>query len=123
MQNVRSTAPRFPFRLAVTSSSFRLPDCGKADAGIRITSLILFHGEDAMPERPFRATSSRDAAEAAFKKVTTKPVEPVAKPPSIPDAKEQVTLRIDRDVLEYFQDAGPGWQQRINDALRKIVGK
>jgi len=34
-----------------------------------------------------------------------------------------VTLRIDRDVLDYFQADGPGWQERINAALRKVAGK
>jgi len=34
-----------------------------------------------------------------------------------------VSLRIDRDVLDYFQEGGPGWQDRINDALRKAAGK
>ena len=29
----------------------------------------------------------------------------------------------DRDVLEHFQEAGPGWQERINEALRKAAGK
>jgi uncharacterized protein (DUF4415 family) len=47
---------------------------------------------------------------------------PKAKP-SIPLAKEQVTLRIDNDVLDYFQADGPGWQDRINAALRKAAGK
>ena len=28
-----------------------------------------------------------------------------------------------RDVLEHFQEAGPGWQDRINEALRKTAGK
>jgi uncharacterized protein (DUF4415 family) len=76
-----------------------------------------------MQNKRFTATSSRDAAEAAFKKATTKPAEPVAKPPAIPGAREQVSLRIDRDVLDYFQEAGPGWQDRINEALRKAAGK
>ena len=40
-----------------------------------------------------------------------------------PGIKEQVTLRIDQDVLEHFQAGGPGWQDRINDALRKAAGK
>jgi uncharacterized protein (DUF4415 family) len=43
--------------------------------------------------------------------------------PSIPNVKELVSLRIDRDVLEHFQEAEPGWQDRINDALRKAAGK
>lgn len=33
--------------------------------------------------------------------------------------KEQVTLRIDRDVLDRFRASGPGWQSRINEALRR----
>jgi len=76
-----------------------------------------------MSDKPFRTMSSRDAAEAAFKKATTKTAEPAPRVISVPGAKEQVSLRIDRDVLDYFQDAGPGWQDRINDALRKAAGK
>jgi uncharacterized protein (DUF4415 family) len=34
-----------------------------------------------------------------------------------------VTLRIDRDVLDFFQADGPGWRERINQALRKASGK
>jgi len=70
-----------------------------------------------------RTTTSRDAAEAAFKAVTTKPAELPPKQPSIPGVKEQVSLRIDKDVLEHFQEGGPGWQDRINDALRRAAGK
>jgi uncharacterized protein (DUF4415 family) len=66
---------------------------------------------------------SRQAAEAAFKTATTKPIEPVPQKPSLPNARELVSLRIDRDVLEHFQESGPGWQDRINEALRKVVGK
>jgi uncharacterized protein (DUF4415 family) len=73
-------------------------------------------------DRTRRPTSSRDAAEAAFKAATTKPKELPPKPPVIPNAKELVSLRIDRDILEHFQEDGPGWQDRINAALRKIVG-
>jgi uncharacterized protein (DUF4415 family) len=62
-------------------------------------------------------------AEAAFKSATTpKPLEPAPKGPAIPGAKETVTLRIDRDVLDHFQADGPGWQDRINAALRKAAG-
>ncbi len=70
-----------------------------------------------------RINDPRHAAEAAFKAATTKPAEMPATNPAIPNAKEMVSLRIDRDVLDYFQDAGPGWQDRINDALRKAAGK
>jgi len=70
-----------------------------------------------------RPTDARDAAEAAFKAATTKRLEEPPKAPSVPGAKETVTLRIDRDVLDFFQEAGPGWQERINAALRKAAGK
>lgn len=63
------------------------------------------------------------AAEAAFKKATTKPLEDPPKAPAIPSVKETITLRIDKDVLAYFQQDGPGWQERINAALRKAAGK
>ncbi len=33
--------------------------------------------------------------------------------------KQQVTLRLDRDVVERFRATGRGWQGRINDVLRK----
>jgi uncharacterized protein (DUF4415 family) len=70
-----------------------------------------------------RPIDSRQAAEAAFKAATTKPLEAVPKRPSLPNAKELVSLRIDRDVLEHFQESGPGWQDKINEALRRAAGK
>jgi uncharacterized protein (DUF4415 family) len=66
---------------------------------------------------------ARSEAEAAFKKVTAKVAEAPPKKTIVPGIKEQVTLRIDQDVLEHFQSGGPGWQDRINDALRKAAGK
>jgi uncharacterized protein (DUF4415 family) len=41
----------------------------------------------------------------------------------VPHAKEMVSLRIDREILDHFQKDGPGWQDRINAALRKLIGK
>jgi uncharacterized protein (DUF4415 family) len=77
-----------------------------------------------MANRPFKPTGTREAAEAAFKAVTAKaPPLPDTKKPSIPGVKEQVTLRIDRDILDYFQADGPGWQDRMVEALRKAAGK
>ena len=74
-------------------------------------------------DRTRRTGDARSTAEAAFKAATTKPLEAPAPKPAIPNAKELVSLRIDRDVLDYFQESGPGWQDRINDALRKVAGK
>ncbi|SCC95259.1 conserved hypothetical protein [Thiomonas sp. X19] len=33
--------------------------------------------------------------------------------------KEQVAIRFDRDVLEAFRTSGPGWQTRMNAALKE----
>ncbi|WP_298233922.1 BrnA antitoxin family protein [uncultured Azohydromonas sp.] len=32
--------------------------------------------------------------------------------------KTQIALRVDDDVLEAFKASGPGWQTRMNEALR-----
>ena len=66
---------------------------------------------------------SRTLAEKAFKTLTTKPADLPIEKPVIPSGKETVSLRIDRDVLEFFQSGGPGWQDRLNAALRKAAGK
>jgi uncharacterized protein (DUF4415 family) len=36
----------------------------------------------------------------------------------LPESKEQVTLRLDRDVLRWFRASGRGYQTRINAVLR-----
>lgn len=77
----------------------------------------------ANPPSRRRSASARDAADAAFKAVTTKPPETpqeAPKKPTLPNAKELVSIRLDRDVIEHFQD-GPGWQERINDILRRAM--
>jgi uncharacterized protein (DUF4415 family) len=79
--------------------------------------------KDMSSNRTRRPNDPRQAAEAAFKAATTKPLEMPPKAPSVPNAKELVSLRMDRDVLEYFQADGPGWQDRINAVLRKAAGK
>ncbi len=75
------------------------------------------------PRRPRTQSDARSEAEAAFKKVTTKVAPALPKKNVAPGVKEQVTLRIDQDVLDHFREGGPGWQERINEALRKAAGK
>jgi uncharacterized protein (DUF4415 family) len=36
--------------------------------------------------------------------------------------KRPTSLRLDPDVLDHYRAAGPGWQSRINQALRKAAG-
>jgi uncharacterized protein (DUF4415 family) len=35
--------------------------------------------------------------------------------------KQLVSIRLDRDVVSHFRKRGPGWQQRVNEALRKVA--
>ena len=36
--------------------------------------------------------------------------------------KVSTTIRLDPDVIEAFKADGPGWQSRINTALRRAAG-
>jgi uncharacterized protein (DUF4415 family) len=40
---------------------------------------------------------------------------------ALPEPKEQVTLRLDRDVMRWFRAQGKGYQTRINAVLRGYV--
>jgi uncharacterized protein (DUF4415 family) len=71
---------------------------------------------------PRRTKDPWDAAEAVFKPAPPKvETPPPPSGPAVPKAKEIVSLRIDQDVLEAFQADGPGWQDRINAALRRAA--
>lgn len=72
---------------------------------------------------PRRSKDPWTDAEAVFKPVAP----PYAPPPAaaaapVPGAREAVTLRVDQDVLFFFQEDGPGWQDRMVEALRKAAG-
>ena len=45
----------------------------------------------------------------------------IGRPPAAV-TKESITLRIDPDVVRRFKADGPGWQSRMNEALRKAIG-
>lgn len=38
--------------------------------------------------------------------------------PAIDTPKQQISLRLDPDVIEKFKATGKGWQSRINDVLK-----
>ena len=75
------------------------------------------------PRRPRTLNDARTEAEAAFKRTTAAVPDAPPKPARLPGVRELVSLRIDQDVLEWFQEGGPGWQDRMNEALRKVAGK
>lgn len=45
---------------------------------------------------------------------------PKGRPP-VEQPKQQVTLRLDAEVLAHFKKGGKGWQTRINEALAAAI--
>jgi len=43
--------------------------------------------------------------------------------PNKAPTKTLVSIRLSRDVINHFKSKGPGWQSRIDQALRKAVQK
>lgn len=37
--------------------------------------------------------------------------------------KEMISIRLSREVLDYFRATGEGWQTRVDDALKKAIRK
>lgn len=35
--------------------------------------------------------------------------------------KQQVTLRLDNEIVDFFKADGPGWQTRLNEELASVV--
>ena len=42
--------------------------------------------------------------------------------PKLERPKVSTTIRLSPEVIEHFKAGGPGWQSRIDDALRKVAG-
>ncbi|SFB08224.1 Uncharacterized conserved protein, DUF4415 family [Rhizobium sp. NFR07] len=74
-----------------------------------------------MATTPRRPANPLDAAEALFKPAKKTAAAPAVEKRALPQTKELVSLKLDSAVLEYFQEDGPGWQDRINDALRAVM--
>ncbi|MBW8791849.1 MAG: BrnA antitoxin family protein [Rhizobium leguminosarum] len=73
-----------------------------------------------MANPPRRSVNPIDVAEALFKPAKKKAEQAVERP-ALPNVKELVSLKIDSDVLAFFQENGAGWQDRINDILRAAM--
>lgn len=43
--------------------------------------------------------------------------------PKSPERKRLVTLRLDPEIVDGFRAGGPGWQTRINEALKQALAK
>lgn len=47
---------------------------------------------------------------------------PKTRGPQKAPTKVPVSLRLDREAVDHFKAGGPGWQARINSAIRKAAG-
>jgi uncharacterized protein (DUF4415 family) len=76
------------------------------------------------PPNRYRPTDALSVAEAVFKPATPPAVEPARAQAKagVPVLKELVSIKLDSDLIAHFQEDGPGWQDRINDALRRATG-
>lgn len=72
--------------------------------------------EDFARARPIEEVLT-EAELAAFPNVLKR----LGRPP-LAAPKQAVKLRLDPDVLERWRASGPGWQTRMNDALRRALG-
>lgn len=35
--------------------------------------------------------------------------------------KRQISVRLDPEIIDHFKEGGPGWQSRMNEALRSFI--
>jgi uncharacterized protein (DUF4415 family) len=42
--------------------------------------------------------------------------------PAVDKPRQQISIRLDPDVIERFKAKGKGWQSDVNEALRKHLG-
>ena len=49
------------------------------------------------------------------------PVDWIAASPDFPSGKKMISLRVDADVLAFFQGEGKGYQTRMNAVLRSYM--
>lgn len=76
------------------------------------------------PPNRYRPNDALSIAEAVFKPATAPAKETVRaqRKGGIPVSKELVSIKLDSDLVAHFQEDGPGWQERINDVLRRAAG-
>jgi uncharacterized protein (DUF4415 family) len=43
------------------------------------------------------------------------------RPPKGSETKQQVTLRLPKQVVDHFKEGGPGWQSRLGEALERYI--
>ncbi len=64
----------------------------------------------AMPDSKIDYSDAPELPQAQWMRVT-----------DLPDSKQQITLRLDADVVDFFKQTGKRYQTRINAVLRSYV--
>lgn len=42
--------------------------------------------------------------------------------PPVANPRQQISIRLSPEVIEHYKATGPGWQTRIDEALKKAAG-
>lgn len=66
---------------------------------------------DALKDKEIDTSDIPEQGKAFFKRAVLR----------LPEPKTAVTIRLDRQVLEWFKSKGPGYQTRINALLRAYM--
>ncbi|RPH81429.1 MAG: 3-oxoacyl-ACP synthase [Nitrospiraceae bacterium] len=66
---------------------------------------------DALKDSEIDFSDIPEVGKAFFKRATMR----------LPEAKTAVTIRLDRQILNWFKTKGPGYQTRINALLRAYM--
>jgi len=76
------------------------------------------------PPNRYRPTAALSVAEAVFKPSPPPAAESVREPRKggVPVSKALVSMKLDSDLLAHFQEDGPGWHERVNEAPRRAAG-
>lgn len=78
-----------------------------------------------MSEKEIERLAREDAEEHGYDLDWYKRAVPVLPADAAPEGvdKRRISIRLDEDIIEFFQQAGRGYQTRINDALRIVMNK
>lgn len=80
---------------------------------------------DAVEAASFEATPEELAQAVSFAEAFPALAESIKRGrgrPATGKAREQISIRLDPDVISALKASGPGWQGRVNDALRRELG-
>ena len=94
--------------------------------GSKTNSMTLDEVKRAVRKLPRSADFVWDGVDEDDRPATAEELRAARRGPGRPagsGAKQQVAIRLDRDLLKALRAGGAGWQTRVNDALRQLLAK